>query len=75
MINDITDLNREVFLATRDEHWDDNRIVYLSKLLRVYWDAKVEAEQYGYVGVGCISYAEDSMRHWQGENPYETYEE
>ena len=73
MINNITDLNKEVFLATRDDNWDDNRIGYLSELLKVYNDAQEEAKQYGYVGVGCISYAEARIRVWQDMNPYETY--
>lgn len=71
MIKDITDLNREVFLATREENWNDNRIDYLSTLLKVYNDAEVESEEYGYVGVGRISYAEARMRVWQEMNPYE----
>lgn len=71
MIKDIEDLNREVFLATREENWNDNRIDYLSTLWKVYNDAEVESKGYGYVGVGCISYAEARMRVWQEMNPYE----
>lgn len=71
MIKDITDLNREVFLATREENWNDNRINYLARLLKVYLSAEEESKEYGYVGVGCISYAEARMRVWQEMNPYE----
>lgn len=37
----------------------------LAELIKVYWTAKETSEELGFVGVGCISYAEAAMRDYQ----------
>jgi hypothetical protein len=37
----------------------------LSELYCVYHDAVVEAKKLGFVGVGCITYAENKMKEYQ----------
>jgi len=77
MIKDFQELSREMGKATREETWDDNRygyynrIDYLNTLLDVYIQAEANAAAEGWVGVGCITYAEIAMRNYQKENPYE----
>ena len=36
-------------------------------LYEVYWSAHSEAKRLGYVGVGCITYAENALLKWQPE--------
>lgn len=74
MIQNFTELSKEMFFATQHNSWDDNRINYLCKLLKVYEKAGTHSKSLGYVGVGCITYAEQSMQDWQIKNPYETWE-
>jgi hypothetical protein len=35
------------------------------KLSELYCDAKIEAEELGFVGVGCITYAENKVGEYQ----------
>jgi len=71
MIKDFEDLTQEVFKEICRETWDDNRLDYLKTLLKVYMQAKVDATAEGWIGVGCITYAENAMQRYQEENPYE----
>jgi hypothetical protein len=40
-------------------------IQYLSKLIKVYWDAHEASKDEGYVGVGCITCAEVALAEYQ----------
>lgn len=76
MINSWDELSVEVFEATRGVNgWDDSRIDYLSQIIKVYMQAEVNALSRGFVGVGCITFAENTIKRWQEENPYETWKE
>lgn len=39
----------------------------LQELTDVYWLAHEEAHAHGYVGVGCITYAEEALQRYQEE--------
>ena len=42
---------------------------YLSQLIKVYWDAHEASKDQGYVGVGCITCAEEALQRHQQEHP------
>ena len=44
---------------------DDFDVQYLSQLIKVYWDAHEASKDQGYVGVGCITYAEERLKEVQ----------
>jgi len=40
-------------------------VQYLSQLIKVYWDAHEASKDQGYVGVGCITCAEEALAEYQ----------
>lgn len=42
------------------------RTAELVALAQLYWAAQEEAKEYGYVGVGCITYAQEKLKEAQG---------
>jgi hypothetical protein len=44
---------------------DDPELVRLFALFSMYESALEEAKQYGWVGVGCITFAENRLRSYQ----------
>lgn len=47
-----------------DSVTDKNRII---NLIRLYTLAQETAKEYGYIGVGCISYAQEALYKYQTE--------
>lgn len=43
----------------------DKALVYMVHMVHLYWRAENRAVKYGYVGVGCISFAERFMVEFQ----------
>lgn len=43
----------------------DKPTVFMVHLIHLYWRAERRAVKYGYVGVGCISFAEQFMAEFQ----------
>lgn len=43
----------------------DKNAKYLSRLFQFYTEQLKVAEKFGYVGVGCITFAENRMREFQ----------
>jgi len=42
---------------------------YLSQLIKVYWDAHEASKDQGYVGVACITCAEEALQQYQRDHP------
>jgi|DEB0MinimDraft_6_1074348.scaffolds.fasta_scaffold138192_1 hypothetical protein len=60
----LSDLTRAI--ADESHPFD---IQYLSKLIKVYWDAHEASKDQGYVGVGCITCAEEALQRYQEDHP------
>ena len=54
-----------VALCDAGENPDPALLTKLRELTGVYWQAHEEAEKRGYVGVGCINYAEAALEEHQ----------
>jgi hypothetical protein len=54
-----------VALSDAGDHPDPGFLAKLQELTGVYWRAHEEAEKQGYVGVGCITYAEEALHDHQ----------
>jgi hypothetical protein len=48
-------------VAKRGIEMEGTKAHKLKQLIGVYFKAQKESEQYGYVGVGCITYAEQAL--------------
>ena len=54
-----------VALCDAGENPDPALLAELQELAGVYWKAHAEAEEQGYAGVGCITYAEEALEEHQ----------
>lgn len=50
---------------TPEEVREDKELKRLMGLWNLYLDAQEEAKQYGWIGVGCITFAENRLRSYQ----------
>lgn len=65
MIKTPGDIAREVLRAIDELEDPGPRIEELGRLYALYWAAYEEAKDHGYVGVGCITYAEEKLKEAQ----------
>jgi len=48
-----------------NEIQNNQKLKYLNRLLDIYWRYQARAERFGYVGVGCVTYAEYWLTRFQ----------
>lgn len=69
MYNDCDELVQAIWerMADKDAQQikEDPELVRLFALFTMYQSALEEAKQYGWVGVGCITFAENRLRSYQ----------
>lgn len=72
MYNTCDDLLNRYFARMEEisqgEWYTDLELKRLHGLYEVYRNALVEAEKYGWIGVGCITYAENRLQEAQKMN-------